>query len=264
LHVKIQLILSHLKGKEKQAMKNADAWIDWFQHPSRAAWLEAEKHCAARLSKQWMRGPWVQIGQVDDKLSLMPRGFKQAWLLGEDLADADVMAQPHALPFAQESIDTLLLVHVLEKSTDWQALLSEAHRVLVGGGQAVIFALNPWALRRWVWVMKNDGPKACRFISLPALEKGAKALGFDVKCRGYLRTDKAHLGELSGGFSCLFSPIYGVRLRKMQRPLTLKPEAGLDWLGASMLAQMNRQPTNASPRHSRKNFTTQNYTHGSD
>lgn len=62
-----------------------------------------------------------------------------------------LLAEPVALPFADNSLDLILLPHTLELSVDPHAALREVERVLVPEGRVVISGLNAtslWALRQ--------------------------------------------------------------------------------------------------------------------
>ena len=66
-------------------------------------------------------------------------------------ASPDLLAHAVALPFADNSLDLLLLPHALELSHDPHAALREVARVLVPEGRVVISGLNPvslWGLRQ--------------------------------------------------------------------------------------------------------------------
>jgi len=57
-----------------------------------------------------------------------------------------------ALPFADASLDLVVLPHTLELSADPHATLREVQRVLVHEGKVAIAGLNPlslWGLRQW-------------------------------------------------------------------------------------------------------------------
>lgn len=55
-------------------------------------------------------------------------------------------ADPVALPFAENSLDLLVLPHTLELSADPHAALREVERVLMPEGRVLILGLNPWSL----------------------------------------------------------------------------------------------------------------------
>ncbi len=58
------------------------------------------------------------------------------------------------LPFADYSVDRVLLVHVLETSEEVRAMLKEIWRVLAGGGRVLIVAPN----RRGIWARLDRTP----------------------------------------------------------------------------------------------------------
>jgi len=79
-------------------------------------------------------------------------GAAEALLLpGQSLTDAaalppSLLADPVALPFADASLDLVLLPHALELSVDPHVALREVERVLVPEGRVVISGLNPLSL----------------------------------------------------------------------------------------------------------------------
>src|SRR5436305_8370189 len=64
------------------------------------------------------------------------------------------LADEGELPFADYSIDRVLLVHALETSEEVAALLKEIWRVLAGGGRVLIVAPN----RRGIWARLDRTP----------------------------------------------------------------------------------------------------------
>jgi len=95
---------------------------------------------------------------------------------------AALRADYRDLPFASNSIDLLLLPHVLEFHADPHQILREVQRVLVPEGQVVIAAFNPWSswgVRRRF--SRSDAYPWCgRFINLPRLKDWLALLGFEV------------------------------------------------------------------------------------
>jgi SAM-dependent methyltransferase len=64
------------------------------------------------------------------------------------------LADEGELPFADYSIDRVLLVHALETSDEARAMLKEIWRVLAGGGRLLIVAPN----RRGIWARLDRTP----------------------------------------------------------------------------------------------------------
>src|SRR5438552_9442535 len=64
------------------------------------------------------------------------------------------LAEEGELPFADYSIDRIVLVHALETSDEAPAMLKEIWRVLAGGGRILIIAPN----RRGIWARLDRTP----------------------------------------------------------------------------------------------------------
>jgi SAM-dependent methyltransferase len=64
------------------------------------------------------------------------------------------LAEEGELPFADYSLDRVVLVHALETSEEASALLKEIWRVLAGGGRVLIVAPN----RRGIWARLDRTP----------------------------------------------------------------------------------------------------------
>jgi SAM-dependent methyltransferase len=71
-----------------------------------------------------------------------------------DAANLVALADEAELPFADYSIDRVLLVHALETSEEVRAMLKEIWRVLAGGGRVLIVAPN----RRGIWARLDRTP----------------------------------------------------------------------------------------------------------
>lgn len=86
--------------------------------------------------------PDVSVGQY------LQLGFAP---LDSSVPKDTVMADYQHLPLAKDCIDTIILHHVLDFSTDPQQLLREADRTLQDGGHLAIIGFNPlssWSLYR--------------------------------------------------------------------------------------------------------------------
>jgi len=103
------------------------------------------------------------------------------WTLDYD-APADIIADPHALPFAENEIDLILLPHALEFTDDPHRLLREAYRVIRPEGQIVIAGFNPFSLfgARRYFGRGTTPPWNGNFIALYRLKDWLSLLGFDV------------------------------------------------------------------------------------
>ena len=112
---------------------------------------------------------------------------------------AAVTADPLRMPIASQSVDLLVLPHVLEFSPDPHLVLREAERVLMPEGQIVISGFNTlsfWGLKQSLARRGANSPWNARMIGLLRLKDWLKLLGF----------------ELNGGkFGCYAPPFASVK-----------------------------------------------------
>jgi len=86
------------------------------------------------------------------------------------------------LPFSSQSIDLLLLVHVVEILNNPHVLLREVERVMIPEGKLIICGFNPYGL--WVFSRifnKNQLPTCLgEWVGLVRLKDWCKLLGFEI------------------------------------------------------------------------------------
>ena len=95
-----------------------------------------------------------------------------------------IVADPHHLPVAPDSIDVVLLNHTLDFSRDPHQLLREVERVLIPEGHVIIVGFNPWSL--WgLWQLfrlRSDRVPWCgHFLSAWRVHDWLSLLGFQHK-----------------------------------------------------------------------------------
>ncbi|MBC2769646.1 methyltransferase domain-containing protein [Pusillimonas sp. 7-48] len=114
-------------------------------------------------------------------------GLSEDSLMG---ASPALYTQPEQLPFESQSIDLLILPHVLECSNHPHQVLREAERVLVPEGRLVISGFNPWSLWGAQARMPGVDPlvpvPAHMQVSLPRLKDWFKLLSLEI--------DRGHFG----------------------------------------------------------------------
>jgi SAM-dependent methyltransferase len=127
---------------------------------------------ARRMIRRSIRGIWpdlhamrlLGIGYATPFLSAISAGTERTvalmpasqGVLGWSLDDGNLvaLAEESELPFADYSIDRVVLVHALETSEAAGPLLKEIWRVLAGGGRLLIVAPN----RRGIWARLDRTP----------------------------------------------------------------------------------------------------------
>ncbi|GAB4468235.1 MAG: class I SAM-dependent methyltransferase [Burkholderiaceae bacterium] len=96
-----------------------------------------------------------------------------------------VITRYEELPFATNSIDLVVMPHVLEFAEEPHQVLREVDRVLVPEGHIVLTGFNPmslWGLRQALarLGMAPFLPREGQFISLPRIKDWMKLLSFEV------------------------------------------------------------------------------------
>jgi SAM-dependent methyltransferase len=101
----------------------------------------------------------------------------------QPLQPPHLLCETQALPLASQSMDLVLLPHVLEFSSQPHAILREAERVLRPEGQIVITGFNPlslWGLRRALPSAQSQMPFQGQFIGLHRLKDWLTLLGLEL------------------------------------------------------------------------------------
>lgn len=95
---------------------------------------------------------------------------------------ADVVADPHWLPFPENSVDLIVMPHALEFTDDPHQMLREAYRVIRPEGQIVIAGFNPFSLfgAKRYFGREQRPPWNGNFIALYRMKDWLTLLGFDV------------------------------------------------------------------------------------
>lgn len=105
-------------------------------------------------------------------------------------AEAGLVGLPQRLPMATDSLDAIILPHVLEYVPQPHEVLREVDRCLVPEGHVLILGFNPfglWGLWRLLHGRRQHMPWMGHFISQTRLRDWLALLGFDtVACRPLL------------------------------------------------------------------------------
>jgi SAM-dependent methyltransferase len=170
-------------GSEKSII----ALEGWLQTPAGVYLRAWEQTCLDNLTADIFGYNAVQIGmpQIDALAAnrmpykiLADRKVRPA----QDMVRAvDLTLDYTELPFASQSIDLLVLPHVLEFSTDPHQVLREVERVLIPEGQVIICGFNPASLWGARHVLRRVGgtsflPRTEELISMPRMKDWLKLL----------------------------------------------------------------------------------------
>lgn len=139
-----------MKTTRSPTLQEMDAWL---QSPLGQRLLEVEQGYLQQVLARRFGYHLLQLGNSTVPMyESSPIGHR--FSLTEDYAAfSQGQAEPEAIPLVSESVDLVLLHHVLDFSPRQHQLLREVSRVLIAGGHAVILGFNPystWGLRKGV------------------------------------------------------------------------------------------------------------------
>lgn len=174
---------------------------EWFETPPGRYLLEWESAQFDRTVADIFGYHALQLG-LPELDALKTNRMPHRWLATSEpvaVANGAASAAPRtalvtdfaALPFAENSLDLVVLPHALELNVDPHATLREVARVLVPEGRVVICGLNPaslWGLRqRRAQLYQRLGfgtpflPAAGEFIGYWRLRDWLRLLNFEVE-----------------------------------------------------------------------------------
>lgn len=152
-------------------------------------WMDSEagKHLLAVESAKLkacmpdLYGHYLLQYSAWNKHVIKETGLKHNFFVSNDLSG---MAQVNflQLPFRDNSMDCVVMHHVLEESVNPHSALREASNVVVPNGYIVLTNFNPWSL--WGgsrYAPGSKGPVSGRYISVGRVVDWLNLLGFRVE-----------------------------------------------------------------------------------
>ena len=124
-----------------------------------------------KLEKE--QGSWLENSRVSSRFSL-DYDINQ-WVSAQ--------ANLAHLPIKADSLDIVVLPHVLDFSAEPHQVLREVERVLIAEGHVIILGFNPWSLWngfRFIHIWNKQPPWNARFLSSSRVMDWLALLGFDV------------------------------------------------------------------------------------
>lgn len=147
---------------------------------------------ANRMPYRWLTDkripPARETNETGGTAGLTPFSRVSCGAEGEENAGALPVVVSHdftELPFASQSLDLVVLPHLLEFAAEPHQVLREVERVLIPEGQIIISGFNPaslWGMRQAASRLTGATflPREGEFISLPRLKDWLKLLNMEV------------------------------------------------------------------------------------
>lgn len=162
---------------------------NWFDTPLGQNILETEKKRISRILPDLFGYHILQINGHETMELLLGSSriqhkmvFAQQELNGPG-KNPDVICKCNALPVVSESIDVIVLPHVIEFSSNPHQILRETERVLIGEGHLLIIGFNPYSfLGLWHFLLawRARIPWSGRYIQLSRLKDWLSLLDFEI------------------------------------------------------------------------------------
>lgn len=158
---------------------------EWYHKYLGRKLLNAERYFLDKIMPKFWGYYLVQLGgpsdydflsnaEIPNKLRVNP----------EDLAIGSnfIRAEFEALPFLPDSIDAIVVAHVLEFVRNPRLVLAEVHSALTAKGSMVILGFNPFSLWGIMKLFKRHKifPWDGRFISMWRMRRWLEKLGFEI------------------------------------------------------------------------------------
>ncbi|NDP41869.1 MAG: class I SAM-dependent methyltransferase [Aromatoleum sp.] len=153
---------------------------EWFRTPLGRYLLAREQTWFDRTVADIFGFHAIQIGLSECPFLAQSR-IAARWTV-DYAAPAQVLADPHWLPFPESSLDLVVLPHGLEFTDDPHQLLREAYRAVRPEGQLLICGFNPFSLfgAKRYFGRGQHPPWNGNFIALYRLKDWLALLGFEV------------------------------------------------------------------------------------
>lgn len=159
----------------------------WFESPLGERLLIAEKKLMQQILPHLFGYYLTQIEGMGDGRLLESSRIIHRYILTSSfpttqLAYPEIWGKMDALPFANDSLDVVVVPHVLEFAEDPHVILRETYRVLIPEGHLIILGFNPlslWGLWHWFLSRREEAPWCGEFLPVVRVKEWLSVLGFE-------------------------------------------------------------------------------------
>jgi SAM-dependent methyltransferase len=166
-----------------------EKFSNWFASPLGKRVFAAEEEEMQDILPDMFGYHILQYGYSADSNYLNASRIADKTILFLDEAEINtelkaIQTSAEELPVAADSIDVIVLPHILEYSKDAHKLLREMDRVLIGDGYVVIIGINPisfWGLWHLFLCWWGEMPWSGRLISIAKIKDWLSLLDFEIE-----------------------------------------------------------------------------------
>jgi SAM-dependent methyltransferase len=160
----------------------------WFADVLGSMLLEQEQAALDEVLQDLFGYYLLQLGWVSPRDILTESRIRMRVVMDVDrpggLDYPYVRAMPEMVPVQSDSLDVVVLQHILEFSNDPHEVLREVDRMLIPEGHVVIVAFNPWSYwGLWRLLRRRRSrrfPWCGRFLGVTRMKDWMGLLGFDT------------------------------------------------------------------------------------
>ena len=213
--------------------------LSWFMSPLGRLIIEHERMVLEKILPDLFGYHFMQLGLVHDGALMKCTRINHHFIaqLSEEGKASDGVAlrcNADSLPIASDSVDVVVLSHVLEYSDTPHKILREIERILIGEGHLIIVGFNPWSLMgiwRLLLAWWDEPPWCGHFFSYNRIRDWFTLLDFELISldRTFYRPPfqnqkimaKLQFMEKIGKYCWkIFGGVYVIVIRKRVVPLT--------------------------------------------
>ena len=163
---------------------------EWFETTAGINLLEKENALLQQSLPELFGYHLIWGGEIDYRsgISYSPVGHHVHLQTPDRPVDCDIIGCYTSLPVQRDSVDVVILPHLLEYSSHPHAILREAERVLHPNGHIVISGFNPlscYGLCRTLFGFRGDMPWQGHFYHPQRIRDWLQLLGFGMKSMNY-------------------------------------------------------------------------------
>ncbi len=160
----------------------------WFARPLGCSVLEQEQYRINKILPKLFGYHVLQIGNLGQQnlLGGSRISHKITMLFApceDDQSGCSLLGDEESLAFAADSMDVVVMPHVLEFVSNPHKLLREVERILIGEGHLVMTCFNPWSLWglwRLLLMWREEPPWDGHFYGYARIKDWLSLLDFEL------------------------------------------------------------------------------------